>query len=77
MATPRMDPAPLPEVRAGDNVYLMSGRLLGTVAFSDARKFKVDAPHGVLWLQKEAVFTSGHGKVTLVCEAPGLHAYQG
>ena len=77
MVAQRMEQTPLPEVRAGDNVYLMSGTLLGTVAFTDARKFKVEAPGGVLWLRKDAIFTSGHGKVTLVCEAQGLPAYQG
>ena len=64
--------------RAGDGVYVLSGRLIGSVGRTAAGRFRLDREEGgSLWLRSEAIFTAEFGRVTLVCEQSGLTDYIG
>ncbi|MGE5595681.1 MAG: hypothetical protein ACM3S1_06540 [Hyphomicrobiales bacterium] len=59
----------------GDNVYFMSGRLLGTLREVNREALSVETPDGLIWLARSAVFTAEARRVTLICERDGLKNY--
>jgi hypothetical protein len=65
-----------PTVNPGDNVYFMSGRLLGQVAEVLDDGFAVVAGGQRVWLQNKVLFTAERGRVTLICEPDGLSNYE-
>jgi len=65
-----------PVVTPGDNVYFMSGRLLGQVVEVRPGSFAVTNDSGRFWLMSKVVFTADNGRVTLICEPDGLANYR-
>ncbi|MGE5595865.1 MAG: hypothetical protein ACM3S1_07505 [Hyphomicrobiales bacterium] len=58
-----------------DEVCFLSGKRLGAVVVTGGRAFKVRVGEVEVWLNSDAVFTREGGRVTLVCDADGLHRY--
>ena len=65
-----------PVVTPGDNVYFMSGRLLGRIVEVRPGSFAVSNDSGRMWLISKAIFTAEGGRVTLICEPDGLGNYR-
>jgi hypothetical protein len=53
----------------------MSGARVGTVGSVLDGRIEVVTLEGRKWLVNDAVFDAGFGRVTLVCEMPGLKRY--
>lgn len=65
-----------PTVSPGDNVYFMSGRLLGQIVDVVDEGFAVLVEGDRVWLRNKVLFTAERGRVTLICEPDGLSNYE-
>jgi len=64
------------EPRPGTAVHTLSGRAIGHVGAVRADAFEVKDGVRSFWLRKDAVYLSSAAITTLVCELPGIAAYQ-
>ena len=61
--------------QSGDEVTYMSGESLGQIDAVRKGDFRVVTADGQFWLSPDVIFTRQGQRVTLVCEASGLHRF--